>query len=84
MGMMSRARRDRLDGADRLSDSFELVARNETTVDQLVPHIVDEIAVDRASTVAERVNANGDLNVDVRQSRFAEPTVRPSADEQID
>ncbi len=44
---------------------FELVARNETTVDQLVPHVVDEIAVDRAPAVAERVNADGDLNIDV-------------------
>src|ERR1700693_2603702 len=45
--------------------AFEIVARNKATVDQRVAHIIDEIPKDRAPAVPDRMNMNGQIDVDV-------------------
>src|SRR5580704_19707827 len=64
--------------------AFEIVARNKATVDQRVAHIIDEVPKDRAPTVPDRMNMNGQIDVDVGQPCVAEKPVGASADVKID
>ena len=49
----------------------------------MVANVVDEVAEDRAATIAMRVGTNDRVDIDVDDARFPEEPVRPPSDGEI-